>query len=752
MKLRQLAVMAVLVCVAAAARAREPMIVGYFPFWATFGHNATLADAPVERLTHLVYDFAELKSDGSVVPGNFFADLVRIHQTDNNTLYRGNFGVLPLLRERNPRLKVLISIGGWIWSRNLSDVSADPDKRQRLVTTLLAFMDRYGFDGVELDWRYPVVGGAPQTGKRPDDLVHMQQLLDEVHAACKARPKGCLIALAVNPEPSTHAGWDFPALTRHVDMVTLMAMDFRGSWSKSTGHKSPLYSDPANPAPSIASAIEDLKRAGAPMAKVVTVLPAQGISWLGVAPREHGLHQAHKGAPFGTWDNESTGPTGTFAYSEITRFAANGEFEPYWDDAAKADTLYQPKTGQFISFESPRSLTAKLDFIDQQQLGGVGFWETSSDAPGEAALLAQAYRHYHPWAGGWLALKQHWRTALPWLVGVAGGLLLALLFGMWRWRGRQRQQWAVEVAQHQAVVSLLTILPPQLLTATRQAALARQRWADRLDVIEVAQLDALAEDCFTMHQQLLPLAEVLAPVTEPVALQTARDALLDLERFSRRIASERSLEKMLDAMVSFLAEDSRVREATLLDEDSADEELEGADGLLTLAPNRSKAIVRHAALADYRVALQFHTPLTDDEEIYFRSLANQVVLIRQQLRELARQPQLLAELYEVASRRDKLHFIRAEKGYSGIFAADLESPHYITLRLRALRLYFGELVQVHRSYLVRPQAVTGSRRAASGGIELLVAGKAVPVARTCLARLKADYPAWFEQEKQRAAA
>ena len=752
MTLRQCLLVAALACASLCARA-EPLIVGYFPFWASYSHGASLADVPAEKLTHLIYAVGKLGPDGSVAPGDFFSDLVRVYTGDDKQLYRGNYALIPLLKARNPKLKVLLSVGGWNWSRWFSDVAADPAKRTRFVTTALALMDQYGFDGLELDWRFPVVGGPPETGKRPDDLANYQLLLHVLRQACdQQRRASCQIAMTVSPVPWTRPSWPSAAMVKDVDFVSVIASDFQGAWSKTTGHKSPLRDDPAHPGPSIASAVSQMTAAGLPARKLVLILPAQGMSWLGVPPQNQGLYQPFKGVSVGTWDTEQSAPSGVFTYGEIVNLVARGGFESYWDSVAQAESLYAPRTGQLISYESPRAFAAKLDYIQQQHLAGVALWEISSDAPGDLALLEQGWRYFHPWRARWAAMLSHTTATLPWLVAILAGVVLALLV-LWQWQRRRR--WQAERLRYEKVVVTLRELPAGLQAVAQGAVQLLPCLPDPRDVAAVRQLQALATSSLAIHHQILPLAQLEhaditgaeSALAEPVT--NACGALLGLERFTRELAEQRSLERMLDTMLRFLADDPRVSEAVLLEEEG--EAASVPDEVLHLDQSRTAALLRHGTFADYGLALRFHSALSDEDAVYFRTLANQVVLVRQQLHELARQPQLLSELYEIASRRDKLHYIRADRGYSGIYAADLTAPHYVTLRLRAIRLYFDELVQVHRSYLVRPKAVTGSRRAAGGGVELIVAGQSVPVARTYLGQLRRQYPAWFKAEAPAAA-
>lgn len=74
-------------------------------------------------------------------------------------------------------MKVLISMGGWNeGSERYSRVVRDPTLRYQLVTSLLAFVNKWTFDGVDFDWEYPA-----QRGGSPDDYVRNGHLA----AKCK---------------------------------------------------------------------------------------------------------------------------------------------------------------------------------------------------------------------------------------------------------------------------------------------------------------------------------------------------------------------------------------------------------------------------------------------------------------------------------------------------------------------------------------------------------------------------------------
>jgi chitinase len=67
------------------------------------------------------------------------------------------------------------------------------------------------------------------------------------------------------------------------------------------------------------------------------------------------------------------------------------------------------------------------------------------------------------------------------------------------------------------------------------------------------------------------------------------------------------------------------------------------------------------------------SPSSREEDIaYFQSLVAQIQMMRKQISELAKVPQLLSELYEIASQKGHIKYIQADKGYSGIYPCYLK--------------------------------------------------------------------------------
>jgi chitinase len=54
-------------------------------------------------------------------------------------------------------------------------------------------------------------------------------------------------------------------------------------------------------------------------------------------------------------------------------------FVRYWDERAQAPYLWNSASKTFITYDDPRSIRVKADYVRANHLGGMMFWELSQD-------------------------------------------------------------------------------------------------------------------------------------------------------------------------------------------------------------------------------------------------------------------------------------------------------------------------------------------------------------------------------------
>lgn len=374
---------------AGAARVEEsapgPRIVGYFPAWAPGSKGVSVSAVPAAQLTHLNYAFALVAPDGTAMLGDPCADVGQCDpkvSTLPSGPPAGSFAELLRLKQRHPHLRTLISVGGWNGSERFSDVALTAESRRRFAeSTVQLFLRRWPgvFDGIDLDWEYPVLGGRPENRYRPEDRQNLTLLLRELRRRLDEQGardrKRYLLTIAAPAGESFAEQFDVAAIVPLLDWVNLMTYDFHTGGS--IAHfNAPLYPATADPTPraSVHGAVERWLQAGVPPRKLVVGVPFYGYGYAGVPAASRGLYQRAAGGKPGEWG------VGAVDYRDLRRREPerNG-FERHWDPSAQVPWLFNPRTGAWIGYDDAESLALKADYVRERGLGGVMIWELSAD-------------------------------------------------------------------------------------------------------------------------------------------------------------------------------------------------------------------------------------------------------------------------------------------------------------------------------------------------------------------------------------
>ncbi|MCF7919825.1 MAG: hypothetical protein K9N06_07925 [Candidatus Cloacimonetes bacterium] len=376
-------------------------IIGYYTSWSIYGRDYHVPDIPADKITHINYAFANINSNSlQIMLGDAYADIDRFYPGDSwePGSLRGSFHQLQILKENHPELKTLISVGGWTWSTCFSLVAATEQSRQDFAASCVAFIEEYGFDGVDIDWEYPVSGGLPGNYYSPDDPENFVFLLAELRQQLDAAGDYLLTA-AVPAGPEKIANHDLPGMEPYLDYFNIMAYDFHGPWSGEgdavTGHLAALYPQTDDPLPEPyntsyngSAAVAAYLTAGIASAKINLGIPFYGRGFGGVTINNNGLYQDWINCPWiGTWEN------GCFDYTDLryNYIDLNG-YDSFWDEEGLVPWIFNPEQQIMITFDDTLSVSHKTEYVNQEELGGVMFWEFSGDRDEE--LIDEIYRAF----------------------------------------------------------------------------------------------------------------------------------------------------------------------------------------------------------------------------------------------------------------------------------------------------------------------------------------------------------------------
>lgn len=457
------------------AQSQDQIVGTYFVEWGIYGRKYFVENIPANNLTHIIYGFIPMCGENkSLKDGNaqgwsvlqadcsesedyelVIHDMGAALWRQNGTakamkidgtavgygeIGMGNFGHLMALKQGNPHLKILPSIGGW----TLSDpffAFTDKAKRDVFVASSKEFLKTWKFfDGIDIDWEFPGGGGANTAlgdpiNDGPAYIALMQELramLDELSAET-GREYELTSAIGV--------GWDklqdvdYAAAAQYMDNIFMMSYDFYGAWGSETGHQTGLYcgahveadkcagTGEFGPTTQTDKTAEDYAPAGRPeynIANGTRLLIEQGVPAeklvVGAAMYGRGWTDVEMvdGSPIGAVGNhvndslnnplvaeggEATAvdqaawawEAGIMDYRGALKFLeVNQNAKFVWDNQAEASFIWDDVTSTLITLDTPQSIASKGVFLQEQGLGGIFSWEIDGDGGDSSENLLNA--------------------------------------------------------------------------------------------------------------------------------------------------------------------------------------------------------------------------------------------------------------------------------------------------------------------------------------------------------------------------
>jgi chitinase len=322
----------------------QPVVIAYYA-----GGAAEADNFAVEKLTHIIYSFCHLQ-------GN------RLHVSNANDTM--TIQKLVFLKSRNPKLKILLSLGGWGGCKTCSPVFSSEAGRIEFAQSVKGLLDYFKGDGIDLDWEYPVIPGYPDHPYSPDDKANFTDLVMQLRKALGKKQEISFAAGGFTTFLQQSIEWK--KVMAVADRVNLMTYDLVHGGSIVTGHHTPLYSTSFQKE-SVDNAIHYLDSIGIPRNKLVIGAGFYGRVFEVQSTDNDGLYQPatfKRGVPYKAF---------------AANFSPDSGFVYHWDDVAKAPYLFNAKQKLFVTFDDTTSIRLKTEYVIAKKLNGIMFWQLAED-------------------------------------------------------------------------------------------------------------------------------------------------------------------------------------------------------------------------------------------------------------------------------------------------------------------------------------------------------------------------------------
>lgn len=319
-------------------------VIGYYA-----GRSTAVDSFPTGKLTHIIFSFCHLKGDRLSI----------INARDSATLL-----ALVALKHDHPKLKVIVSLGGWGGCKTCPDVFSTDSGRQEFVQSTKELLKNFDADGIDLDWEYPALENVPGYVYYPADKDNFTAV---VRLLRKTLGKKAIISFAAGGFTDyLRTSIDWKQVAPLVNYINLMSYDLVNGYAAETGHHTALYSTPGQ-VESTDHAIRWLDSAGVPLRKVAIGMAFYARVFSGVDSINNGLYRP--GHFF----------HGVSYKDQATMFSRDSGYVYHWDSIAQAPYLYNASRRLFASLDDSVSIRVKTEYAIRRGLAGVMFWQMTED-------------------------------------------------------------------------------------------------------------------------------------------------------------------------------------------------------------------------------------------------------------------------------------------------------------------------------------------------------------------------------------
>jgi len=326
-------------------RTGNKVVYGFLPYW-----NMDVANIQKE-LSHLSYFSLTIDGAGKLITKeNDYAE------PGYNKLRSDQF-----LELSNQAIKQKGSVELTITQFNGDDIYSflsSEAAQQQLFDDLDGVILAYPFSGINIDIEPAGSGSAQLQDKMTNFVENLNHHLDSKYDDIK---------LSIDVYAGAANGtsiWNMSAIEPHVDYIIVMAYDFHRRSSITAGPVAPLFGGKDLWDSDINQHLQTFVQQVPPQ-KILLGIPFYGYEW----------QTTSRDAQSNTYPD--TGRTASI--DRVSKLMANKEelfVEEHWNEDALSPYLSYEEDGEtyVIYYENSRSISYKLDYVNQLDLGGIAIW------------------------------------------------------------------------------------------------------------------------------------------------------------------------------------------------------------------------------------------------------------------------------------------------------------------------------------------------------------------------------------------
>jgi spore germination protein YaaH len=321
-------------------------VYGFLPYW-------NLEDVAIQKeLSDLAYFSLTINEDGTLKtkeddnldPGFFKLSSEKFESIQNSLI------------KQSKKTHIVLSLFD---NKRIDNFLNSEESKNNFYQSLDSLLLAYPFEGLNLDIEY--------TGEASQELRNKySEFIRELSQHLKSKYKN-EIEFSVDTYAAAATKkmiWDINQIHEEVDYIIVMAYDFHRSSSTQAGPVAPLFNKDNSWKESIHSYLIDFAKK-VPNEKILLGIPFYGYEW----------QTTTRDAQAFTYPK--TGSTASYKrVQEILSKKDELNLQEHWDEDALAPYLTYMIDEEFftIYYENEKSISYKLEYVNQLNLGGIAIW------------------------------------------------------------------------------------------------------------------------------------------------------------------------------------------------------------------------------------------------------------------------------------------------------------------------------------------------------------------------------------------